>query len=218
MVAIDCYSKWPEVRCIGNVTSAVVVDFLSDLFCRFGTTEELVSDNGPQFISDELQQFLSAHGVRHSKVALYNPQANGEVEKFNRVLKEGLKAAFADGKTFQQGVRQTLASYHSTPQSATGVSPAKLMYNFEMRTQLSLLSNDATQKAQVDNTKRQVWFSLKEVKASRSSQVAKPVDLRPGDSVCVCIPVRSHKLSPDYSEPLRVRKANETTVWLENGQ
>ena len=135
------------------------------------------------------------------------------------MLKEGLKAALADGKTFQQGVRQTLASYRSTPQSATGVSPAKLMYNFEMRTQLSLLSNDTTQKAQVDdNTKRQVRFSLKEVKASRSSRVAKPVDLHPGDSVRVRIPVRPHKLSPDYSEPLRVRKANETTVWLENGQ
>jgi len=219
IVAIDCYSKWPEVRCTGNITSAAVIDFLSDLFCRFGTIEELVSDNGPQFISDELQQFLSAHGVRHSKAALYNPQANGEVERFNRVLKEGLKAALADGKTFQQGVRQTLASYRSTPQSTTGVSPAKLMYSFEMRTQLSLLSNNTTQKVQFnDNTKRQVRFSLKEVKASRSSRVAKTVDIRPGDSVRIRIPVRSHKLSPDYSEPLRVRKANETTVWLENGQ
>ena len=70
IVAIDCYSKWPEVRCTGNITSAAVIDFLSDLFCRFGTVDELVSDNGPQFISDELQQFLSAHGVRHSKTAL----------------------------------------------------------------------------------------------------------------------------------------------------
>ena len=61
IVAIDCYSKWPEVRCTGNITSASIVDFLSDLFCRFGTVDELVSDNGPQFVSDELQQFLSAH-------------------------------------------------------------------------------------------------------------------------------------------------------------
>jgi len=219
IVAIDCYSKWPEVRCTGNITSAAVIDFLSDLFCRFGTVEELVSDNGPQFISDELQQFLSAHGVRHSKTALYNPQANGEVERFNRVLKEGLKAALADGKTFQQGVRQTLASYRSLPQSTTGVSPAKLMYNFEMRTQLSLLSNDSTQKSlDDDSTKRQVRFKSKEAKPSKSSRVTKPADLRPGDYVRVRLPVRSHKLSSEYSEPLRVHKANETTVWLDNGQ
>ena len=70
--------------------------------------------------------------MRHSKTALYNPHANGEVERFNRVLKEGLKAAQADGKTFQQGIRQTLASYHSMPQSTTDMSPAKLMYNFEI--------------------------------------------------------------------------------------
>jgi len=121
-----------EVRCIGNITSAAIIDFLSDLFCRFGTIEELVSDNGPQFISDELQQFLSAHGVRHSKTASYNHRANGEVKRFNRVLKEGFKAALADGKSFLQGVRQTLASYRSTPQPTTGKSPAKLMYGFEM--------------------------------------------------------------------------------------
>ena len=84
--------------------------------CRFGTVDELVSDNGPQLVSDELQQFyLSANGVRHSKTASYNPQTNGEVERFNHVVKEGLKAAMADGKSFQQGLRQNLASYRSTP-------------------------------------------------------------------------------------------------------
>jgi len=70
----------------------------------------LVSDNRPQFVSHELQQLLSAHGVRHSKTASYNPQANGEVERFNRELKEGLKAAMADGKSFQQG-RQNSMQY-----------------------------------------------------------------------------------------------------------
>ena len=90
------------MRCTGNITSAAIIDFLSDLFCRFGTIDELVSDNGPQFISDELQQFLSAHGVRHLKTASYNRQANSEVERFNRVLKEFLKAALADGKSFLQ--------------------------------------------------------------------------------------------------------------------
>jgi len=107
------------VRCTGNIIFASIIDFLSDLFCRFGTIEELVSDNGLQFISGELQQFLSAHGVRHSKTASYNPQANCEVERFHRV-KEGLKAALVDHKFFQQGVRKTLASYQSTLQRTTG--------------------------------------------------------------------------------------------------
>jgi len=135
------------------------------------------------------------------------------------VLKEGLKAALADGKTFQQGVRQTLASYRSTAQTSTGVSPARLMYSLDNRTQLSLLSNGTAQKPICDDSKeRRVKFRTNEAKAYRSSRVTKPADLRPGDRVRVRLPVRSHKLSPDYSETMKVRKANETTVWLDNGQ
>ena len=32
------------------------------------------------------------------------------------------------------------------------------------------------------------------------------------------LPNRSHKLAPAYSEPRRLTKANETTVWLDNGE
>ena len=97
--------------------------------------------------------------------------------------------------------------------------PAKLMYNFNMRTQLSLLSNSTFQKPKADNsTKRQVRFRMKEVNASRSSLVTKSTDIRAGDSVRVRLPVRSHKMAPNYAEPLRVRKANGTTVWSDNGQ
>ena len=88
-----------------------------------------------------------------------------------------------------------------------------------MRTQLSLLSNSTFQKPKADNsTKRQVRFRMKEVNASRSSLVTKSTDIRAGDSVRVRLPVRSHKMAPNYSEPLRVRKANGTTVWSDNGQ
>jgi len=141
------------------------------------------------------------------------------VERFNRVLKEGLKAALADGKTFQQGVRQTLASYRSTAQTSTGVSPARLMYSFDIRTQLSLLSNGTVHRPTSDDSKeRRVKFRTNEAKAYKSSRVMKAANIRPGDHVRVRLPVRSHKLSPDYSEPIKVRKANETTVWLDNGQ
>ena len=50
---------------------------------------EIISDNGAQFVSREFEQFLQYNGIRHSKCALYHPQSN-PVEKFYRVLKEGI--------------------------------------------------------------------------------------------------------------------------------
>ena len=42
--------------------------------------------------------------------------------------------------------------------------------------------------------------------------------VKAGDLVHIKLPNRSHKLAPVYSEPQRVTKANETTVWPDNGQ
>ena len=59
--------------------------------------EEITTDNGVQFTSTEFADFLQAHGIRHTRSALYNPEANAEVERFNRVITDGLKAAIAAG-------------------------------------------------------------------------------------------------------------------------
>ena len=44
IVAIDYFSKWPEVAACSRVTSAVVIEFLNRLFDRFGLVEEIVRD------------------------------------------------------------------------------------------------------------------------------------------------------------------------------
>ena len=71
--------------------------------------------------------------------AVYSPQTNAEVERFNLVMKEGLRTGMADGQSFVTAVRQTLAAYRSTPQSTTGVTPASLMFSFPVRTPLTIL-------------------------------------------------------------------------------
>jgi len=49
LVCIDFVTKWVEVKAIYFANERVVVDFL---FTRFGVPREIVSDNGPQFISN----------------------------------------------------------------------------------------------------------------------------------------------------------------------
>ena len=140
LVAMDVYSKWPEAALCGAPTSTAAITFLTGLFDRFGLVEELVTDNGVQFTSLEFAEFLQSLGIRHCRTSLYNPQADAEAERLNRVLKEGIKAALVEGKSFQTGVRQTLAVYRTTKHATTGVSPASLMLAFPVRTPLSMLN------------------------------------------------------------------------------
>lgn len=97
VVAIDYYSKWPEVTACLYVTSVFVIDFLNHLFEQFGLVEEIVADNGTPLTSVEFEKYLKALGIWHSLAVLYSPQAsNPEVKRFNRVVKEGLRSCLAD--------------------------------------------------------------------------------------------------------------------------
>ena len=52
-VVVDAHSKWPEVIVMDSTTSEKTVDVLRELFSRYGVPTQIVSDNGPQFVSQE---------------------------------------------------------------------------------------------------------------------------------------------------------------------
>jgi len=64
LVAVDLHSKRPEVMMCGTVTSTKVIEFLTSLFNRFGLVDEIVTDNGRQFVSAEFEQCLTNLGVK----------------------------------------------------------------------------------------------------------------------------------------------------------
>ena len=81
------------------------------MFARWGVPREIITDNGRQFVSREFKEFLAQLNIKHSRTALYHPQANGAVERFNWVIKEGLRVARVEAKSFDKSFRSILANY-----------------------------------------------------------------------------------------------------------
>ena len=52
-MVIDSHSKWPEVVEMMSTTSTATIQELRQMFATYGIAEQLISDNGPQFISRE---------------------------------------------------------------------------------------------------------------------------------------------------------------------
>ena len=69
LVAVDAHSKWPEVFPMTSTTAIKTIETLRRLFSSYGLPEELVSDNGPQFTSEEFASFTKANGIRYIRVA-----------------------------------------------------------------------------------------------------------------------------------------------------
>ncbi|CAM4562345.1 unnamed protein product [Caretta caretta] len=108
------------------------------LFSRFGLPEQLVSDNGTQFISQEFQNFMKANGIHQITSAPYHPSTNGLSERSVQTMKQTLKSARGQ-HSIQERLDTFLLSYRNTPYAMTKASPAFLMMGRQLRTCFDLL-------------------------------------------------------------------------------
>ena len=60
-----------------STTSKATIETLWILFSHYGFPEQVISDNGPQFISEEFAQFLPGNGIKHIICVPYYPASNG---------------------------------------------------------------------------------------------------------------------------------------------
>ena len=142
LVAVDAYSKWPEVRAMTSTTVTATLNVLRQWFCAHGIPEQLVTDNGPQFTADAFKHFTEMNGIRHTRCAPYHPASNGLAERFVQSFKQSLKASVNDGRSLTQRLSSFLLTYRTTAHATTGVPPCKLLTGREFRTRLSLLRPD----------------------------------------------------------------------------
>ena len=78
----DAHSKWPEVEVMTSTTAAKTIEVLRRMFASHGLPEQIVSDNGPQFVSEEFAAFMRANNIKHIRSAPYHPASNGLAERF----------------------------------------------------------------------------------------------------------------------------------------
>ena len=56
-VAIDKFTKWPEVEPVRKVTAKSAIKFLRGLVCHFGVPNRIITDNCTQFTSGAFTEY-----------------------------------------------------------------------------------------------------------------------------------------------------------------
>ena len=102
LLVSDVYSKWPEIIELKSTIANKTIEELHKLFASYGLLEQMVRDNGPQFISVELVIFVKANGVKHIKSSLYHPATNGAVERLVQACKKSMKVSDNDSRSQSQ--------------------------------------------------------------------------------------------------------------------
>ena len=61
LVIVNSCSRWPEVFILKSTTAAVIINRMKSCFAVHGLPEEIVTDNGPQFVAEEFDLYLREH-------------------------------------------------------------------------------------------------------------------------------------------------------------
>ena len=73
---------------MSSTTVCKTLDLLRAWFASHGVPEQLVTDNGPQFIAEEFEAFSRNNGIKHIKSAPYHPASNGLAKRFIQSMKQ----------------------------------------------------------------------------------------------------------------------------------
>ena len=123
ILAVNYYSKYPDNAILPDETSRATTVATKSIFGRFGFPTTVVSDNGPQFTSNEFSAFARDWGFSHITSSPGYPQSNGQAKRAVQTVKEILL------KCEEAGLHPSLGllSYRITPLEEIGQSPAQLL-------------------------------------------------------------------------------------------
>ena len=125
-----------EAKPIKKLDGATAANFLWGIISWFGIPHSIITDNGTNLSQGEVAEYCDQHGIRLDLASVAHPQANGQVERANGLVLQGLKPPLevplhrAAGAWVDE-LQSNLWSLRTTPNRSTEFTPFFLVYGAE---------------------------------------------------------------------------------------
>lgn len=223
IVATDYLTRYAETSALPSGTALEVAKFfVHQIVLRHGAPEVLITDRGPAFMAELLQEILVYSHTDHRRTTSYHPQTNGLTERLNRTLSDMISMYVdIEHKTWDEVLPYVTFAYNTAMQETTQMSPFQLVYGRAVTTMLdamlphlddSSLHTDTytfLERAEAARQLAKVRIQDQQLRdADRYNRRRHDVHYAPGDRVWVWFPIRrrglSEKLLHRYFGPYRV--------------
>lgn len=225
LVLIDFATRYPEATALKNIETVTVAEALVNMYTRIGVPEEVLSDQGSQFMSDVMKEVNRLLSMKHLTSTPYHPMCNGLVEKFNGTLKSMLKKLCSEKpQDWDRYIQALLFAYREVPQESLGYSPFELVYGRQLRGPLQILK-ELWSKERKDTEAKTVYqyvvdlknrlqetcdLAHRELKLAQTRQKvwydrrARNRTFEIGDKVLLLLPTDHNKLLMSWKGPFEV--------------
>uniref|UniRef100_A0A8C2WB23 Gypsy retrotransposon integrase-like protein 1 n=1 Tax=Cyclopterus lumpus TaxID=8103 RepID=A0A8C2WB23_CYCLU len=134
LTVVDHFSKGVHLVALPKLPSALeTADLLtSHVFRLHGLPQDVVSDRGPQFISQVWRAFYKGLGASVSLSSGYHPQTNGQTERMNQSVESALRCVAARRpSSWSRFLPWVEYAMNSLVSSATGLSPFEASLGYQ---------------------------------------------------------------------------------------
>ena len=131
IVLIDCFSRYVCLYPVKDATAKSAAKALLKFFGHFGVPPQVLTDNGPMFVNELIEEFMKLIGTEHVLTMAYSKEENALVERVNKEVMRHMRNIIFDNR-----VKNHWSDYHpiveriinSQVHSVTKVSPAQIIY------------------------------------------------------------------------------------------
>jgi len=226
LVAIDCFSRFVELRAAPSTMAEDAARLLLDVFGRYGAPRFVRSDNGSQFTAKVVSDLLTLVGAERQLTIEYRPASNGIVERANAEVMRHLKSIVMERRVldrWSEFLPVVQRVVNATPHSALGTSPIRMLFGDAVTADRGLVEEraDGDEQLGVEEYVQRLNNAHAAVVAASDAHQQRVIDKRlaandaavaprgarpaEGDYVLVSYPVKPpHKLAPRWRGPLVV--------------
>jgi hypothetical protein len=91
LFTVDKFTKLIEARPLAKIGSKQVMSFVKDIIFLIGVPNSIITNNGIQFTWERFLDFCDDNNIWVNWVAVAYPCTNGQVERSNGLILQGLK-------------------------------------------------------------------------------------------------------------------------------
>ncbi|GFW54778.1 retrovirus-related Pol polyprotein from transposon 412 [Trichonephila clavipes] len=142
LVITDHFTKWCELIPLRKASAQTIANAFFDTYiARYGAPISLISDNGPQFISDVFEHLSHRLDIKHMKTVTYRPQSN-LTERVNRNLVQMIASFVEENhENWDQFLHEFAFALRTAVNETTNKTPAELFLGRKIITPFSKLIN-----------------------------------------------------------------------------
>ncbi|GFV94445.1 retrovirus-related Pol polyprotein from transposon 412 [Trichonephila clavipes] len=234
LVITDHFTKWCELIPLRKASAQTIANaFFNNYIARYGAPISLISDNGPQFISDVFEHLSHRLDIKHMKTVTYRPQSN-LTERVNRNLVQMIASFVEENhENWDQFLHEFAFALRTAVNETTNKTPAELFLGRKIITPFSKLINVKEDAKYVGNNIERLFDEARRNMQKQHKYWEKHYNLRRRDvhiKVNDLVLLQTHFLSaagkkqvgkfmPKFEGPYKVLeiKGNNLVIW-KNGR